>query len=246
MNTKNGILKITAISVAALFTFSLTNVNSVSADTSDNTKDIMNLRSSYEKGEIKGSDKILELSTNVFVHGEVTYYNMTDSTVPHLNLNTETDARAKTVEQVLSGEKMEVVKLQDSIIQRNSLGNITPYSRSTPPTNGVGLGHKAYAIENWNVYTSGWQYSNNAYHPTPVGTSAKLYYTAYVNNLYAGGSNVWNSPGSGSKIVVSNTGAGYIGGAYISGLGNITAAWAYNVTVSNDGYNQAGFKVSYP
>jgi len=52
MNTKNGILKITAISVAALFTFSLTNVNSVSADTSDNTKDIMNLRSSYEKDKL--------------------------------------------------------------------------------------------------------------------------------------------------------------------------------------------------
>ncbi|MCL2114149.1 MAG: hypothetical protein FWH31_09455 [Streptococcaceae bacterium] len=182
-------------------------------------------------GNLKKTDTITEVSGGVYVHGKVTISNTLDAKNEEVVLNTDTDSRAKKVEQVLAGETLDVVTVPQEAVTFSALAT-TLSGQSTPPTALMSLGSGAYATGTWGS-TSGWRYSNYAFQPTPVSTSNKpLYFIANKFAMWAGDSGYWGTLSNGPYYITA-------GNSYNvpdkSGDGNVYACWA-NSPVSGSGY----------
>ncbi|WNN69090.1 hypothetical protein [Lactococcus lactis] len=158
--------------------------------------------------EYKETDKLLKISGNVYIHGKVTINDLSSRSSGIINLDSDTDPRAKTVQDILKGELIETIDIPRA-----------PLSTLSVPTRVMNLGVGASADGIWNPHISGFQYTPYAYQPVPVGTKDLLRWYSWYDSMYAGGSERWNNPTSGHIIPVD-------GKAYISdAAGNISAAW---------------------
>lgn len=156
----------------------------------------------------KDSDKILKLSTNVYVHGKVSISDLSRNSKGPLNLDSNSDPRAKSVKDVKEGSLLEEIQVPQS-----------PLGVLAAPTQIMNLGVGAGASGRWVPLVTGYQYTPYTYQPVPLGTSDLLRWSAYWDSIYIGGSERWHNPTSG--IVVTRFTDRYIGDA----AGNISAAW---------------------
>ncbi|MDG4984548.1 hypothetical protein OGZ51_10365 [Lactococcus lactis] len=169
----------------------------------DTTSEVYPVLKEYQK-----TDKLLKISGNVYVHGKVTITNFSPKSKGMISLDTDTDPRAKTVQEILNGELIETVDVPNS-----------PLSTLSVPSRIMNLGEKASAAGDWNPHISGFQYTPYAYQPVPLGTKDLLRWYSWFDSMYVGGSERWNNPISGH--VIPNDGKAYVSDA----TGNISAAW---------------------
>lgn len=160
--------------------------------------------------KVKDSDTLLKIPGDVYIHGKAT---IIENNEVIASLDSDNNPDAKSIRELKSGSNLKTVNI-----------NLKSADRTTPPVQVIKLGVQSYAEGVWDVNHAGIHYTPYAYETTNPSVDL-LYWESFRDSMYIGGSEVWNSPTSGTVVYGGQ-------GTYIRPLYNSSAAWTYSPFVA--------------
>lgn len=160
--------------------------------------------------KVKDSDTLLKIPGDVYIHGKAT---IIENNEVIASLDSDNNPDAKSIRELKSGSNLKNVSI-----------NLKSADRATPPVQVIKLGVQSYAEGVWDVNHAGIHYTPYAYQTTNPSVDL-LYWESFRDSMYIGGSEVWNSPTSGTVVYGGQ-------GTYIRPLYNSSAAWTYSPFVA--------------
>ncbi len=160
--------------------------------------------------KVKDSDTLLKIPGDVYIHGKAT---IIENNEVIASLDSDNNPDAKSIRELKSGSNLKTVNI-----------NLKSADRTTPPVQVIKLGVQSYAEGVWDVNHAGIHYTPYAYETTNPAVDL-LYWESFRDSMYIGGSEVWNSPTSGTVVYGGQ-------GTYIRPLFNSSAAWTYSPFVA--------------
>ncbi|MGV8956171.1 hypothetical protein [Lactococcus lactis] len=161
--------------------------------------------------KVKDSDTLLKISGDVYIHGKAT---IIENNEVIASLDSDNNPDAKSIRELKSGSNLKTVNI-----------NLKSADRATPPVQVIKLGVQSYAEGVWDVNAGlPLHYTQYAYETTNPSVDL-LYWESFRDSMYIGGSEVWNSPTSGTVVYGGQ-------GTYIRPLYNSSAVWTYSPFVA--------------
>ncbi|MBL3716249.1 hypothetical protein GHK52_05395 [Lactococcus garvieae] len=176
----------------------------------------------------KPTDTIIELSSGIRVHGEITIYDMVNPDKPILSINTDHNSKAKILEEIEAGAGLDPIQVPDSkFISQFDILSLKTGDGNIPPTQLMRLGSGAYVRGHW---TTGnyWHYAPYGY--APISGKA-LHFWAWSDSFLAGDSEDWRNTyntGVGHGVYVHSIYEGSYPDIWVqAGVGQVLSCWSW-------------------